>query len=128
MSEISNPSWYTTHPSGIECIDVVEHMSFNLGNAIKYLWRSGLKTEDYEKDLRKAIWYIEREIVRLSAKKQEVWEGDDAIPQYTLWAGWSGPPCSPEVIVEAHLQHGLCYRGPASGLDWTVVFEYRIVK
>jgi hypothetical protein len=53
-----------SHPSGVECIDVVEHMTFNLGNAIKYIWRSSLKGRQIE-DLRKAQWYIGREIERL---------------------------------------------------------------
>lgn len=59
--------------SGIECIDIAEHHDFCIGNAIKYLWRAGLKSEDgiskKEKqieDLKKAIWYIKREIKHLS--------------------------------------------------------------
>lgn len=61
---VINPNHYKSHPSGIECIDVVEHMSFCLGNAIKYIWRAGQK-DDIFKDLRKAIWYINQEIDRL---------------------------------------------------------------
>lgn len=61
---INHPPHYNSHPSGIECIDVVEHMNFNLGNAIKYVWRAGLKTEAIE-DLRKAKWYLDREIARI---------------------------------------------------------------
>ncbi len=61
---VNNPKHYTTHPSGVECIQVTEHMGFCLGNAIKYLWRSGEKGKQTE-DLKKAIWYIEREIQRL---------------------------------------------------------------
>jgi hypothetical protein len=63
---VNHPEHYTSHPSGIEAITVCEHMSFNLGNASKYVWRAGLKTKDPIEDLRKAIWYIEREIGRLS--------------------------------------------------------------
>ena len=58
---VNHPSHYTSHPSGIECIQVTEHMGFNLGNAIKYVWRADLKNDALE-DLRKAIWYIDREI------------------------------------------------------------------
>jgi hypothetical protein len=58
---VNHPSHYTSHPSGIECITVTEHMGFNLGNAIKYVWRADLKADALE-DLRKAIWYIDREI------------------------------------------------------------------
>lgn len=59
-----NPSHYKTHASGVECIQVTEHMNFCLGNAIKYIWRAGLK-DDAVQDLEKAKWYIEREIARL---------------------------------------------------------------
>ena len=58
---VNNPPHYTEHPSGIECIQVTEHMGFNLGNAIKYIWRCDLKNDAIE-DLKKAKWYIEREI------------------------------------------------------------------
>lgn len=58
---VNHPPHYNGHPSGIECIDVVEHMGFNLGNAVKYVWRADLKNDAIE-DLRKAAWYIQREI------------------------------------------------------------------
>ena len=58
---INKPPHYTEHPSGIECIQVTEHMGFNLGNAIKYIWRCDLKQDAIE-DLKKAKWYIDREI------------------------------------------------------------------
>lgn len=61
---VNHPKHYTSHPSGVECIQVTEHMSFNLGNAVKYIWRSDLKGKEIE-DLRKARWYIDREIERL---------------------------------------------------------------
>jgi len=38
---VNHPDHYNKHPSGVECIDIVEHMSFNLGNAVKYIWRAG---------------------------------------------------------------------------------------
>ena len=60
---VNHPPHYTSHPSGIECIQVTEHMGFNLGNAIKYIWRADLKADAIE-DLRKAKWYIERELLR----------------------------------------------------------------
>lgn len=63
---VEHPRHYTAHPSGIECIDVVEHMNFNRGNAIKYIWRAGEKNPATEvEDLEKARWYIGREIARL---------------------------------------------------------------
>jgi hypothetical protein len=69
---VNHPPHYTSHPSGVECIDITQHYNFCIGNAIKYLWRNGLKkdmklTEKSAKiqDLKKAIWYIEREITNL---------------------------------------------------------------
>lgn len=61
---VNHPNHYTSHPSGVECIQVTEHFNFNIGNAIKYLWRSGLKGFTLE-DLHKARWYVTREIERL---------------------------------------------------------------
>lgn len=58
---VNSPKHYTGHPSGIEAIQITEHMGFNLGNAMKYIWRCDLKKDAIE-DLKKAIWYIEREI------------------------------------------------------------------
>ena len=65
---VNHPKHYTSHPSGVECIQIVEHMNFNVGNAVKYLWRSGEKggLEAHLEDLRKAVWYITREIERLT--------------------------------------------------------------
>lgn len=60
---VNHPDHYTRHPSGVERITVVEHMNFNLGNAVKYIWRADEKGESLE-DLRKAAWYVEREIRR----------------------------------------------------------------
>ena len=60
---VNHPDHYNVHLSGVECIDVVEHMSFNVGNAIKYLWRADHKNG--AEDLKKAAWYVQREIERL---------------------------------------------------------------
>ena len=60
---VNHPSHYTSHPSGVECITVTEHMGFNLGNAVKYIWRADLKDNAME-DLDKAEWYIKREKLR----------------------------------------------------------------
>lgn len=57
---VDHPEHYNAHPSGVECIDVIEHMPFNIGNAVKYLWRLGHKGDPVEQ-LEKAIWYLERE-------------------------------------------------------------------
>jgi len=60
---VDHPKHYNTHSSGIECIDVIEEFPYNVGAAIKHLWRAGLKGERLE-DLEKAAWYIQREIER----------------------------------------------------------------
>lgn len=62
---VNHPKHYTVHPSGVECIQITEHMNFCLGNAMKYIWRAGDKHETPLEDLKKAKWYIEREIQRL---------------------------------------------------------------
>jgi hypothetical protein len=63
---VEHPEHYTAHPSGVECIQITEHMGFNLGNAVKYIWRADLKGDAIE-DLRKAAWYVSREIARRQA-------------------------------------------------------------
>lgn len=73
-----NPNYYKNHPSGVECIDITRHYCFDIGNAIKYLWRAGLKKEegltniDKEiEDLNKAIWYIQDRIKQLQYDKKD---------------------------------------------------------
>lgn len=66
---VNSPPHYTNHPSGVNCIQITEHMNFCLGNAIKYIWRSGSKGEAVE-DLNKAIWYLQREVKRLETSKK----------------------------------------------------------
>lgn len=63
MDNVNHPKHYTQHKSNVECIQITEHMNFCLGNAIKYIWRADLKNSAIE-DLEKAIWYIQREIMR----------------------------------------------------------------
>lgn len=60
---VNRPAHYTKHPSGVECIQITEHMNFNLGNAVKYIWRADEKGSTIE-DLQKARWYLDREIQR----------------------------------------------------------------
>jgi len=62
---VNSPSHYRQHPSGVECIQITEHMGFNLGNAIKYIWRADFKNNAIE-DLKKAEFYVKREIIRRS--------------------------------------------------------------
>jgi hypothetical protein len=65
---VNHPKHYNSHPSGVECIEITEHMNFCLGNAVKYIWRASLKGKEIE-DLRKARWYIDREISRILNEK-----------------------------------------------------------
>lgn len=68
---VNNPAHYTSDPSGVECIEITRHRSFNVGNAIKYLWRAGLKGKATQiQDLEKAAWYIQDEIKRLEKEQQ----------------------------------------------------------
>ncbi len=62
---VNHPRHYISHPSGIECIQITEHMEFCLGNALKYIWRADMKGGI--EDLQKALWYIEREIQKRKA-------------------------------------------------------------
>ena len=63
MEKINHPKHYNEHPAGIECIDVIEAFNFNLGSVIKYVWRAGLKPGENDlDDLRKAEWFLQREI------------------------------------------------------------------
>lgn len=82
---VNHPPHYNNHPSGIECIQITRHMNFNIGNAIKYLWRAGIKGQipigrvysgsltdghdNHIEDLKKAVWYINDEIGRLEKIK-----------------------------------------------------------
>jgi hypothetical protein len=61
---VNHPQHYTSIVPGIECIQVTEHFNFNRGNAIKYVWRAGAKGSELE-DLKKARWYLDREIANL---------------------------------------------------------------
>lgn len=80
---VKHPKHYNSHPSGVECITITEHMNFNVGNAVKYLWRAGLKDcppidrseagndtrKKHLEDLAKARWYVDREIQRIEGQK-----------------------------------------------------------
>lgn len=65
---VNHPPHYTQHPSGIECIQITEHMNFNLGSVVKYVWRCDEKHEVPIEDLEKAEFYIRREITRRKMK------------------------------------------------------------
>jgi hypothetical protein len=72
---VNHPKHYTSHPSGIECIEITKHHCFCVGNAIKYLWHAGLKGDDNKEieDLKKAAWYVNQKIkdLELAALQNE---------------------------------------------------------
>jgi len=75
---VNHPKHYTSHPSGIECIQITRHYDFDIGNAMKYLWRNGLKVDHGRspiakqiEDLNKAIWYIKDEIKQLEKQQSK---------------------------------------------------------
>lgn len=104
MSDVvEHPTHYTSHPSGIECIEITRHHNFPVGNAIKYLWRAGLKQEEGRdqvdkqiEDLRKAKQYIDFEIETLERQR-----GDKItempIKGHTQFVEWK-PPAAGEII------------------------------
>jgi len=68
--QVNNPKHYTSHPSGIECLEITRHMGFNLGNVMKYIWRADLKGKDIQ-DLEKAAFYL-RDEIELRKKQKAV--------------------------------------------------------
>lgn len=74
----TEPDHYKRKRGGVEAIDVTETFNFNLGNAVKYIWRAGNKEgESEEDDLRKALWYVLRELDRVVWENaSEDWSGD----------------------------------------------------
>jgi hypothetical protein len=90
---VNAPKHYCSHPSGIECIQIAELLPFNLGNAIKYLWRSDLKW-DKQEDTKKAIFYLRRQAAlgklptytneEHTALKEMIWEIHNS-DDYVLW-------------------------------------------
>ena len=100
--DATNQKHYKDHTSGIECIQITEHMNFCLGNAIKYIWRAGLK-EDAVSDLKKAAWYINREIERIdneSLSDNEPGDGENRAQTMArddsagIWLAYRADPCS----------------------------------
>jgi len=152
---INHPVHYTAHPSGIECIDVTRHMGFNLGNAVKYIWRADLKNNAIE-DLKKAIWYLQDEIkkreagesvdaaIKRDAEKRHpgyaangVVNGAELVKPEDLWVDWRGGRCpvKGDVDVEVRLRSGRqylpaqaeCFGWEHGGGDADIV-SYRVVE
>lgn len=60
---VNHPPHYNSHPSGVECIEIIRSMNFNIGNAFKYLYRRENK-DNLAQDIKKSIWYINDEIAK----------------------------------------------------------------
>lgn len=94
---VNHPPHYNAHPSGVECIDITEHMNFCLGNALKYIWRADLKNG--VEDLRKARWYLDREIMRRQGTPARATNGitptRDRGTQNDSQTTSGGPQCHP---------------------------------
>lgn len=121
---VDHPAHYTAYP--VEVIELTEHLSFCRGNAVKYLARAGKKEgADELEDLRKAAWYVDREIARLEAERglTTVARVDPSeypdVPPYPsgyrvdcthpgctwyTWAAWSGPVESLHENLKKHLR------------------------
>lgn len=70
---VNHPSHYTD--GKIEVIDFIEqkNLNFHRGNAVKYIARAGKKDPAKEvEDLRKAVWYLNREITRLTGENPKL--------------------------------------------------------
>lgn len=65
QEEVVNHPKHYTWLNGIEVIDITEQLNFNLGNVLKYVLRCDHKHKDGGiVDLRKAAFYLAREIAR----------------------------------------------------------------
>lgn len=117
---VNHPSHYNSHPSGVECIQVAEHMTFNCGNAVKYIWRNGLKDAATSgkqiEDLKKAIWYLQREVERLELETpaQKCDNNVSVIDPGTVWeamenSGWTRSEGGG--LVPPKDTHGIAYGG-----------------
>lgn len=75
---ISKPKHYNIHPSKVEQIEISEAMTFCIGNAFKYVFRSEHKGTTIQ-DLKKAIWYLEHHLKLLAITEENFAERDKKI-------------------------------------------------
>ena len=76
---VDHPDHYNAHPV-CEAIDLCEELTFNLGNAVKYLWRAGQK-DDAAEDMKKALWYLRRETERLAQAQRDFDDDMENLPR-----------------------------------------------
>jgi TPR repeat protein len=133
---INHPEHYLTHRSGVECITITEHMSFTLGNAIKYIWRADAKG-DAINDLCKAAWYIDREITRRKAladieNARLLGVIADCLEKDLVTKSASSPDLTGNILAYAqagdpHKQNQMgkmCYYGDGMPQDYEVAVEW----
>lgn len=95
--QVVHPVHYNSHPSGIECIEVIRHFNHNIGAAVKYLWRAGLKDgESNVKDIKKAIFYLEDELARIQTPPGR--KARAMLPQAVPPAAMKQPVMEPETV------------------------------
>ena len=69
---VNHPKHYNSHPSGVEAIEIMRHMTANVAQVFKYCWRAGLKNgSPTSQDLRKAAFYLNDEIERVEGLEEE---------------------------------------------------------
>jgi|WetSurMetagenome_2_1015567.scaffolds.fasta_scaffold264324_2 hypothetical protein len=107
---VDHPRHYNAHQSGIETIELIEHLPYNLGAAIKYIWRCGLKSSETPlRDLSSAKWYTKREISR-----EEIFElGKVGLKTEVVWRSLARKVIAsePECTLAYYLDALLCGRG-----------------
>lgn len=100
---VNHPPHYTAHPSGVECIQITEHMEFCVGNAVKYLWRAGLKggsSASEIQDLEKAAWYVQRRISKLKMDAARREKAESSYKKITVPAQNANETLAPSVSAE----------------------------
>lgn len=107
---VRQPSHYTSHPSGVECIEITKHMSFTLGSAMKYIWRCDLKKDAIE-DLKKAQEYLRIEIdLRESKVKSEAKAKAEAVIHQTIFSKEHVAATTLARYAHVHDRHGECLK------------------
>ncbi|MDO4919919.1 DUF3310 domain-containing protein [Kocuria sp.] len=95
-SDPINPAHYQGFSNGAQVIDITENLPFNAGNAVKYLARAGRKhAETHAEDLRKALWYVRRELARITGEPEP--ESSPAAPVVT--------PEMVQLVLDTYAEH-----------------------
>lgn len=111
---VNRPAHYLLHPSRVECIDISEWLGGNLAQAFQYVWRHPHKGRPVE-DLRKAQWYLRREIGRRARVSGTFLPTSDP----GLYERWErvlqAEPCEQTALVYRAIR--LAHFGPAFDTD-----------